>query len=123
MSPSSLLKSVKEKYPELEELPRSKLRLVEKAIVFANRLGMKEDVLGDEEHQQLMRKLAPHGISSANSLKAYRLREGLTQKELADKSGIAQANISAMEKGRRPIGLEAAKTLADALGCEYKKLI
>lgn len=124
MSPAFLLKSVKEKYPELKKLPKTELRLVEEAIVFANRLGSQEEPLSDKEHKQLMKKLSPIGGNSpGNSLKAYRLREDFTQKDLSEKSGIAQANISAMEKGRRAIGLETAKTLAAALNCEYKKLV
>jgi DNA-binding XRE family transcriptional regulator len=123
MSPSALLKSVKEKYPELEELPKAKLRMIEKALVFANRLGKEEELLSENEHEQLMHKLSPRGISPANSLKAYRLRQGLTQKELAKKTGIAQANLSAMEKGRRSIGLEVAKKLALALNCDFKKFV
>jgi transcriptional regulator with XRE-family HTH domain len=45
------------------------------------------------------------------------------QQELALKSNISQANISAMEKGSRPIGLNVAIKLAKILRCDYKKLL
>lgn len=49
-----------------------------------------------------------------------RTREGLTQRQLAGKLGIAQSNLSAMERGKRPIGKEMAKRLAQALNVDWK---
>ena len=71
-----------------------------------------------------MKELEPkEGMTPGVRLKIYRLREELTQQELAKKSGISQANISAMEKGSRPIGLNVAKKLAKILKFDCKKLI
>lgn len=124
MSPSSVLKKVKESYPELEELPKAKLKLVEQALVFASRLGSEEGLISDREHAALMSKIAPKGgASPGNSLRAYRIRKDLSQSELARESGIPQSNISAMEAGRRPIGLASAKRLAEILDCDYRKLV
>jgi transcriptional regulator with XRE-family HTH domain len=50
------------------------------------------------------------------ALRAYRTRENLTQKELAARTGIPQHHISEMENGKRPIGKERARKLAEALG-------
>ncbi|MBQ9788997.1 MAG: helix-turn-helix transcriptional regulator [Lentisphaeria bacterium] len=47
---------------------------------------------------------------------SYRLKHGLTQKELAEKSGITQTNISAYESGKRNLTRKAAEKLANALG-------
>ena len=49
-----------------------------------------------------------------------RHREGLTQKELAAGSGIPQAHISLMERGKLPIGVTRAKRLGKALDAGYK---
>lgn len=49
------------------------------------------------------------------SLKGARNREGLTQRQLADATGIPQRHISEMESGKRQIGRERAKKIADAL--------
>jgi transcriptional regulator with XRE-family HTH domain len=50
------------------------------------------------------------------ALRAYRTRENLTQKELAARTGIPQHHISEMENGKRPIGKERARKLAEQLG-------
>ncbi|GHV57828.1 hypothetical protein FACS189460_5020 [Deltaproteobacteria bacterium] len=57
------------------------------------------------------------------ALKAYRYREGLTQKQLAEISGLGMANISNMEHGRRPIGKEIAKRLAKVLNTDWRLLL
>ncbi len=53
-------------------------------------------------------------------LKAIRRREGLTQKELADKSGIPQSHVSLMERGKMRISVVRAKKLGKALNTGYK---
>lgn len=124
MSKSSLLKAVKKVYPELTTLPKPKLRVVENAIIYASKLAQHEDLLTREEHNDLMEKIAPKGgLTPYAMLKAYRLRADLTQSELANKTGIPQANISAMESGKRPIGLNVAKKLAQVLKCDYRRLL
>lgn len=124
MSPKAVLKAVKAKYPELDSLPKARLRLVEQAILFASQMVSDGDLLSSQEHADLMRKIEPQGdMTPGRRLRAYRFREELTQQELARLSGISQANISAMEKDRRPLGLNVAKKLADILGCDFKRLI
>lgn len=59
----------------------------------------------------------------AVTLRAARRREGLTQKELADLSGIPQAHISLMERGKMPIGVTRAKRLGKALNTGYKMFL
>lgn len=59
----------------------------------------------------------------ASALKSYRLREGLTQAELAKKAGLKQHHISEMENGKRKIGLKAAKKLVNVLNCKLERLI
>jgi DNA-binding XRE family transcriptional regulator len=55
------------------------------------------------------------GQESRIALRAYRTRENLTQKQLAALTGIPQHHISEMENGKRPIGKERARKLAEAL--------
>jgi len=57
------------------------------------------------------------------ALSGYRHREGLTQIELSRLTGIPQRHISEMERGKRPIGKEAARKLAKALRCDYRVLL
>lgn len=57
------------------------------------------------------------------ALRAYRTREDLTQRELAEKVGIPQRHISEMETGKRPIGKENAKKLAKVLNADYRMFL
>lgn len=49
-------------------------------------------------------------------LREARERAGLTQKQLADRSRIAQSTISAYESGKREPGVDALERLLDAAG-------
>jgi transcriptional regulator with XRE-family HTH domain len=49
-----------------------------------------------------------------NSLRIVRLRAGLTQAQLAARSGVSVATLSAHERGL-PLSLRVAKALARAL--------
>jgi DNA-binding XRE family transcriptional regulator len=54
------------------------------------------------------------------SLRGARHREGLTQVELAHLSGIPQRHLSEMENGKRAIGKDRARKLAEVLGVNYR---
>ena len=49
-----------------------------------------------------------------------RKSQNLTQKELSDRTGITQADISRIEKGTRNPSLEMLKRLANGLGMQLK---
>uniref|UniRef100_A0A7C3SHY6 XRE family transcriptional regulator n=1 Tax=Desulfobacca acetoxidans TaxID=60893 RepID=A0A7C3SHY6_9BACT len=53
-------------------------------------------------------------------LRGARHRERLTQAQLAGKIGVKASHISEMEKGKRPIGKDMAKRLAQALHTSYR---
>jgi hypothetical protein len=53
-------------------------------------------------------------------LRGSRYREGITQKQLSNMTGIPQRHISEMENGKRSIGKEMAKRLGKALNIGYK---
>lgn len=63
------------------------------------------------------------GKEKTIALRAYRTREDLTQKELAEKVGIPQRHISEMETGKRVIGKEMAKRFGKVLGVDYRALL
>ena len=54
------------------------------------------------------------------ALSGARYREGLTQKQLSELTGISQSHISEMEKGKRAIGVKIAKKFGKALNINYK---
>lgn len=57
------------------------------------------------------------------AIRAYRSRENLTQRQLAELTGIPQRHISEMENGKRVIGKELAKRLGNALHADYKAFL
>jgi DNA-binding XRE family transcriptional regulator len=56
-------------------------------------------------------------------LRGIRYREDLTQRQLAELTGIPQRHLSEMENGKRPIGKENAKKLAKALNADYRAFL
>ena len=57
------------------------------------------------------------------ALAGTRHKENLTQIQLARLTGIPQRHISEMEHGKRPIGKERAKKLAEVLKIDYHVLL
>ena len=56
-------------------------------------------------------------------LSGARYREGLTQVELAERSGIPRRHISEMENNKRPIGKVNARKLAEVLNIDPRRLL
>ncbi len=56
-------------------------------------------------------------------LRFERIAKGLTQKELADKSGVGRDTIQKLETGQRPARPATIKRLADALGIGTEELV
>ena len=56
-------------------------------------------------------------------IRGARYREGLSQKKLAELSGVSQENISRIENGKRAVGEQVAKKLARPLQINYKMLL
>ena len=54
------------------------------------------------------------------SLKGARVKEGITQKQLAEMTGVKQHHISEMENHKRSIGKKVAKKFAEVLNVSYK---
>ncbi len=70
-----------------------------------------------EERNYSVAEVFPEFIGKEHeiALRAYRTRQGLTQKQLSEITGIPQRHISEMENGKRGIGKERARLLAEAL--------
>lgn len=70
----------------------------------------------------------PPDAAYSTKLEKIRCERGMTQKQLAEKSGIAQQNISMYENNDRTRNIMSAKLntlmrLAEALGCQVEDLI
>ena len=81
------------------------------------------DTVPAEAVQRGIKRRVPLAGTPAGALRTYRNREGLTQAQLAKKTGIAQGHISAMERDKRAIGIKSAKTLAKVLSCRWERLL
>lgn len=108
MMPNSNLMSVKFRVPakKLEDIKNVVAALGGQIEEEADDSVAWEEVLPDSQPGQILRGL--------------RYRDGKSQKWLAEQLGMRQPNISAMEKGERPIGKNLAKKLGDLFNIGYK---
>lgn len=74
---------------------------------------------GDEDETLPLDAVFPD-LHPGSAIKGLRYRENLTQDQLSRKLGIKRHHISEMENGKRPIGKEMARRLAEALNTDYK---
>lgn len=62
-------------------------------------------------------------LSAGESVRIIRELQGLSQNQLAQRTGIPQATLSAIENDRVRLGVERAKVLARALKCHPAVLV
>ena len=62
-------------------------------------------------------------VSAGESVRIIRELQGLSQNQLAQRTGIPQATLSAIENDRVRLGVERAKVLARALRCHPAVLV
>ena len=79
----------------------------------------KKKVLQNPEVKKEYDALAPE-YDIIQAMIDARKSQNLTQKELSDRTGITQADISRIEKGTRNPSLEMLKRLALGLGMQLK---
>lgn len=63
--------------------------------------------------------LSKHG-EAATMVRGSRVKEGMTQVELAGKLGIPQQHVSEIENKKRPVGKAMAKRLARVFRTDYR---
>ena len=80
---------------------------------------MLEKQLKDEEFRKEYETIQPE-IDIIKALVDARNSLNLTQKELAERTGINQADISKIENGTRNPSLNLLKSLADGMGMTLK---
>ena len=62
-------------------------------------------------------------VSVGESVRIVRELQGYSQNELAKRTGISQATISAIENDRVRLGVDRAKVIATALKCHPAVLV
>ncbi len=75
----------------------------------------KEKRLQDPEFAQAYHEIQPE-MNVIRALIDARISQNLTQKELAERTGIAQAEISRLENGTRNPSIKLLQRLADGMG-------
>ncbi len=72
---------------------------------------------GDEEYQQAKSKIDPY-LNLADDFLNLRLKSGLTQTELARRTGTKQANVSRVESGIGNPTMKFLEKIAEALNAD-----
>ncbi len=80
---------------------------------------MLNEQLQDEEFKKEYEAIQPE-MDVIRAMVDARISQNLTQKELAERTGINQADISKIENGTRNPSLNLLKRLADGMGMALK---
>jgi DNA-binding XRE family transcriptional regulator len=91
---------------------------LQKLEAFLEKYGESESIPWETLAKDRIAKYKKTGLA----LRGARYREGLSQKELAKRTGISQENISKMENAQRPIGKAVGKKLAKVLHIDFELL-
>lgn len=78
-----------------------------------------EEQLQDDEFRKECEDVQPE-MDVIRAMVDARISQNLTQKELAERTGINQADISKLENGTRNPSLKLLKRLADGMGMTLK---
>ncbi|MFH1595314.1 MAG: helix-turn-helix transcriptional regulator [Pseudomonadota bacterium] len=92
------------------QLPDDKISKIQEAVSV---------ILGAEDESLPLEEVFPD-LHQGSAIRGLRLRQGLTQEQLAHLLGVKRTNLSEMENGKRPIGKNMAKRLAQVLKTDYK---
>lgn len=79
--------------------------------------------LASGEDELIPAQFADRLIDGENPLRVYRLLRGLTQKALADSSGVNRVQIADIEAGRNTGSVETVRKLAAALKVRIDDLV
>lgn len=100
-------------------VPKAIAPQVYDAIASLLKLANIHQINDDGEKLYSMSDIFPDG-SPAMALRGLRKKENITQKQLAEKLGIAQTRVSEMENGKYPISKAMAKRIEAAFNMPYK---
>ena len=90
---------------------------------FLESLGLAQ--LTNEEGEELYEHVdsTPPEERPAARLRGLRVKEGITQQQLADALGIAQSRVAEFETGARRISINMAKRISKTYGVTYKAFL
>lgn len=99
------------------QVPRETARAV---LTLLKGSAINDDSVILAEDSETLKTFDAKFTSAGACIQGARLKEGLTQEELAAKLDISQTNLSKMELGKRPIGKKMAKRLSKILKIDYR---
>ena len=103
------------------EIPKEDESRMETAVkALFNFIRSKQDK-ADDGYVSAEEALGP--VVPARILHGFRIRDGLTQKQLAEAVGMKQHHISEIETGKREISKSAAHKFADFFKTSYKAFL
>ncbi len=117
------MRRIKEEVPVSIGKQNPKLFLVSKgtAALIVSLIEQYEATDGETKPwRESMKVLIGKYTEAGAALKGARLKEGLSQSELARRLGIPPSNICEMENGKRPIGKNMSHRLSELLNIGYK---
>jgi ribosome-binding protein aMBF1 (putative translation factor) len=88
-------------------------------VLLKSKFESEDDIIIANE-SNTVRSLDERFTSPGACLQGARIKEGLSQVDLAEKLKISQTNLSKMELGKRPIGKIMAKRIASILKVDYR---
>jgi DNA-binding XRE family transcriptional regulator len=95
--------------------------LLEKAEMLEDRAVYEKAKLDDDE--LIPGEVVYRLLDGENKIKVWREYRQMTQAELAEKSGMAQATIAQMEGGKRVGSVTVLKKIAEALNLDLDNLV
>src|SRR5699024_2091149 len=108
--------------PEWAVIPyKEYLELLEKAEMLDDAAAYDKAVATNEEllPHEVVKKL----VEGENPLKVWRTYRGLTQTQLAEKSGLGQSQVAMIESGEREGTVKVLRKLARALDVDIDDLV
>lgn len=98
------------------------LELLEKAEALEDTIALERAIAAPDEEavpQALVEKL----LAGENPIKVWRIYRGLTQMQLAEKTGLSQSYLAMIETGEREGTVKALRQIAKALKVDIDDLV
>jgi DNA-binding XRE family transcriptional regulator len=111
---------------EISEGKKTKLYLVPKSAANAVATlldGLEESGEGSVPAEDIFPNLKDPSKHPMITFRGIRAKTGLTQKEIAERLEIAQADVSNIERGKRTIGKALAKRIEKEFGIDYRRFL
>jgi DNA-binding XRE family transcriptional regulator len=113
----------KDEQPEWAVIPYEEyLELLEKAETLEDTIALERAIAAPDE-EAVPQHVVESLLAGENPLKVWRTYRGLTQMQLAEKTGLSQSQIAMIESGEREGTVKVLKRIAKALKVDIDDLV